>query len=147
MNRREARRIARKLVEMVEDGWDELRVGEALQEEVNKTHVTKGSRVRTTVVPSRDVSFEGNRGGSYIRVHDAYDKKGRPIEGMMHLEVGETCVRTIDQDISVAGLAMILTAAKDHGLQATVDDYLGTSGAMGSPVVSIDHDLPPKEKT
>jgi hypothetical protein len=58
---------------------------------------------------------------------------------MVHLQVGETCIRTIDQQISVVALAAILTAAKDRGFQTVVDEYIGYSG--GTPVMSVEHDL------
>lgn len=91
-------------------------------------------RSKTPKLPTLPYSSEvqGNRGGSYIRI--------TPIaEGMVHLEVGETCVVTVQQDISVAALAAILTFASDRGFQKIVDEYL--SGGGGSPAISVEHDL------
>lgn len=80
------------------------------------------------------LEVEGNKGGSYVRL----DRAGMP-EGMVRLEVGETCVRTINQDISVAALAVILTVAKDIGFQKIVDEYCRSGN--GTPIVSVEHDL------
>lgn len=49
------------------------------------------------------VEVEGNKGGSYVRLMKA------SAEGMVHLEVGESCVVTVQQEISVAALAIVLT--------------------------------------
>lgn len=85
----------------------------------------------------RDACFaEGNRGGSFIELEKT------SVEGMLHLCVGETCVITVNQAVSVAGLAAILTYAKDRGFQKVVDEYLETAG--GSPVISVDYDMPPR---
>ena len=87
----------------------------------------------------RSLEVEGNRGGSFVTLIE------ESREGMVRLEVGESCVVTVQESISVAALAIILTAAKDRGLQKVVDDYLAIGG--GSPVVKIDRDVEaPKQK-
>lgn len=89
---------------------------------------------------------DGNRGGSYVRLAKVYKHDFKTVkEGIVHLEVGETCVVTVDREISVVGLAAILTYAKEVGFQKMVDDYLAIGG--GSPIISVDHDLPPKSDT
>ncbi len=86
----------------------------------------------------------GNRGGSYVRLAKVYRHDFKTVkEGIVHLEVGETCVVTVDREISVAGLAAVLTYAKEIGFQKMVDDYCAIGG--GIPVISVDHDLPPKD--
>lgn len=52
---------------------------------------------------------EGNNGGSFVTI----DETGR--DGVVRLRVGNHCVITIDQEISVVALAQILTGAKDIG--------------------------------
>lgn len=73
--------------------------------------------------PNR-VSVQGNNGGSYVELSDERDLPN----GMAYLEVGETCVRTVAQPISVVALAMILTWAKDYGFQKIVDNYCQNEG-------------------
>lgn len=68
---------------------------------------------------------EGNNGGSFIELSDARDTDYKPREGMVHLKVGETCIHTIDQDISVCALAAILTWCKDQGFQNILEKYFG----------------------
>lgn len=82
----------------------------------------------------RDDEFttDGNNGGSYVTIRQT------GTEGMVQLEVGETCVVTVDQRISVAALAAILTQAKDDGFQNVVDRYLQRGG--GQPVISVSAD-------
>lgn len=77
-------------------------------------------------------NFEGNRGGSFVAITGT-------TEGMVLLEVGESCVNTVCQEISVAALAAILTAAKDKGFQQVVDDYLALGG--GQPVIHVHKDV------
>lgn len=90
---------------------------------------------------------EGNRGGSIVRLEKVYEKDFKTVkEGMVRLTVGETCVYTVKQEVSVAGLAVVLTYAKDQGFQKMIDAYMQTPGALGSPEISIDHDLPPPER-
>ena len=79
------------------------------------------------------LEVQGNRGGSYIRLTEIR-------EGMVHIEVGETCVRTIDQEISVAALAAILTWASDQGFQSILDQYWRQPS--GTPAIHLDRDLP-----
>lgn len=79
----------------------------------------------------RTLEVEGNNGGSYVRVTEVR-------EGMVRLEVGETCVVTVDQEISVAALAAILTHARDRGFQAVLDEYCGRGG--GTPALRVDED-------
>lgn len=75
---------------------------------------------------------QGNKGGSYVRIQQSLDRKFKPVEGMVHLTVGESCVVTVQQDISVAGLAMVLSACRDEGFQNVVDRYLNSPGGAGS---------------
>lgn len=96
--------------------------------------------------------IEGNNGGSYIELEHTLDDKGKPIEGMLHLEVGETCIVTVDQSISVAAFACILTQCKSVGFQKMLDDYLRTpNGTYGGIKLDIDpiveRNLKPKPKT
>lgn len=87
---------------------------------------------------------DGNRGGSFVRLSKVWNDDFRAAkEGMVRLEVGETCIVTVQQDISVAGLAAILTRCKDVGFQKIVDEYLATPNAGGCPRISVEHDLPP----
>ena len=78
------------------------------------------------------LNVEGNRGGSYVTLTELPD-------GMVHLQVGETCVHTVDQKISVAALAAILTWARVRGFQEICDEYF--AGGGGSPKVNVEHDL------
>lgn len=63
---------------------------------------------RPTAPPPRSISLlvEGNKGGSYIQIDEIQ-------EGIIRLQVGESCVHTIDTEISVVALAAILTAVHD----------------------------------
>lgn len=89
---------------------------------------------------------DGNRGGSFVRLEKVWEKDFKTVkEGMVKLTVGETCIYTVQQEVSVAGLAAVLTYAKDQGFQKLIDAYMQTPGAGGSPRISIEHDLPPKE--
>lgn len=65
----------------------------------------------------QDISVEGNNGGSYVRIEEL------EADGMVRLEVGETCVVTIDQEISVCALAAVLTWAKDLGFEEVLREY------------------------
>lgn len=65
----------------------------------------------------QSVEVEGNKGGSYIILR----KSER--EGWCFLEVGETCVRTMSEEVPVAWLAVVLTIAKDKGFESIVRDY------------------------
>ena len=58
---------------------------------------------------------------------------------MKAIAVGETCVHTVDQEISVVALAAILTWAKDRGFQAICDEYY--ESGYGTPPVSTERDL------
>ncbi|MBN7763716.1 hypothetical protein JYP52_21490 [Nitratireductor aquibiodomus] len=88
---------------------------------------------------------DGNRGGSLIRIEKVFERDFKTVkEGMVRLTVGESCVFTCrDLEISVVGLAAVLTQAYDIGFQKVVDAYLAKGG--GSPSISVKHDLPPKE--
>lgn len=77
---------------------------------------------------------EGNKGGSYVRLRRS------DTEGMVHLEVGETCVHTVNQEISVVALAAILTAARNEGFQEVVNRYLGSPGGTGCPAIRVESD-------
>ena len=59
---------------------------------------------------------EGARGGSYVRL--APGEK----EGMCRIEVGHSCVVTVDREIPVTWLAAVLTHAKDIGWIAAMGD-------------------------
>ena len=87
---------------------------------------------RRVIAPPRSIEVSGNRGGSFVHIEDAGG-------GMIHLAVGETCVSTVDQKISVAALAAVLTWCRDEGFQKIVDQYVGRGG--GVPEISVDHDL------
>lgn len=69
------------------------------------------------ICPNR-IHAEGNSGGSYISMEDIGD-------GKVALDVGETCVQTVRQEVSVVDLAVILTWAKDYGFQKILDEYYG----------------------
>lgn len=60
---------------------------------------------------------EGNNGGSYVRLVES-NKPGHCL-----LEVGESCVTTIDEEIPVALLACVLTVCKDEGFLAVLHRY------------------------
>lgn len=62
-------------------------------------------------------SVDGNNGGSYVTMRD----DGR--EGFVYLEVGETCVRTVQAEISVVALAAILTWAEEYGFEKILEEY------------------------
>lgn len=81
----------------------------------------------------RSFQAEGNNGGSYVRLTEIG-------EGMLHLEVGETCIRTIDQQISVTGLACILSRAKELGLEAMLNDYLRCARGSNTSI-QMDSDI------
>ena len=66
--------------------------------------------------------IEGNNGGSYVEITNLG-------KGMCHLEVGETCVTTMDMPMSVSALAIILTSAKDYGFQRILDEYADRGGS------------------
>jgi hypothetical protein len=93
--------------------------------------------MKRTKPPATSFEVQGNRGGSYVRITSIDN-------GMVHLEVGETCVVTVDQEISVAALAAVLTSAKDNDFQNVVDEYLSRGG--GSPEIRVEHDLPTSGK-
>lgn len=89
---------------------------------------------------------DGNRGGSFVRLSRVWGDDFRTAkEGMVRLEVGETCIVTVQQNVSVVGLAAVLTYCKDQGFQQLIDAYMKTPHAGGCPPISIEHDLPPKE--
>lgn len=81
------------------------------------------------------INVEGNNGGSYIFIEAT-------SEGMVRLEVGETCIKTVDMEISVTGLACILTRCKDIGFQKMLNDYFDSPGSRGSHEdIALEHDL------
>lgn len=88
----------------------------------------------------RTLEVEGNNGGSYVRITEVREGivRLRVGEGIVHLRVGETCVVAVDQEISVAALAAVLTWARDRGFQATLDEYAAHGG--GSPYLRVDVD-------
>jgi hypothetical protein len=94
----------------------------------------------------QEFNGESIRGGSLIRVRHALDDKFNPIPGMAHLEVGETCIYTVNQDISIQGLACLLTYCRDIGFEKVLSDYLVSPGAMGSADSRIDKDTNSPEK-
>lgn len=67
------------------------------------------------VCPNR-FSAEGNNGGSFITLDDT----GK--DGVVRLRVGNHCVITVDQEISVVALAQVLTSAKDRGFAAIMKE-------------------------
>jgi hypothetical protein len=91
----------------------------------------KKSRRNPYKRPLQSIEVQGNRGGSYVRVDEQRD-------GMIFLEVGETCIRTISQEISVCALAVILTAAHDEGFQNILDRYFASAEGRGSPIVMLE---------
>ena len=83
---------------------------------------------------------EGNKGGSIVRIQRVHRKVGKTwekAEGIVHLTIGDTCLFTIDQDISVAALAAILTWTKDQGFEAILKKHCGRDGV---PLFRIDQD-------
>lgn len=77
-----------------------------------------------------EFEVEGNNGGSYVRITSLG-------KGMCRIAVGETCVTTINMDMSVSALAAILTWANDRGFQKILDEYSGNRG--GGFKVDQDH--------
>lgn len=67
--------------------------------------------------PSDHIEVDGNRSGSYIKL--ARSER----EGFCAIEVGETCVVTIREEIPVAWLAAILTKARDDGFENVLRAY------------------------
>ena len=65
--------------------------------------------------PIRAIEVEGNNGGSYVRIEEVR-------EGVVELSVGETCVTTVKQEISVVALAGILTRARDIGFRKMLQE-------------------------
>lgn len=88
----------------------------------------------------RQLEVQGGNGGSYVRIEEAAN------EGMIHLQVGETCVITVNQFISVRALAVILTRAKDVGFEKLIDEYCLSPGGGGVANVPIDQDMPKGER-
>lgn len=82
------------------------------------------------------LTVEGNNGGSFVTL----DKGGMP-PGMVRLKVGETCVYTVDQEISVVALAAILTWCKDRGFQKIVDEYYAQNGGPVADGVHVERDI------
>ncbi len=62
------------------------------------------------------LEVEGNNGGSYVRI------EREDNSGDVFLEVGESCVRTVSQKISVVALAGFVTRAKDIGFRKMLED-------------------------
>jgi hypothetical protein len=56
-----------------------------------------------------------DRQESYIRIETT------ETPGVVRLQVGDRCIRTINQEINVAVLATILTQAKDIGFRAMLE--------------------------
>jgi hypothetical protein len=83
------------------------------------------------------VTFEGNNGGSYIKLQERR-------EGVLYLEVGETCVVTVKMEIGTPALCCILTHAKDLGFQKLLDDYMRTPN--GSPVFKLEGGIDDSER-
>lgn len=81
----------------------------------------------------RDIEFQSNKGGSYVRFVD----KGA---GNLIVDVGESCVVTWnDQPLTVRALAAILTHAKDLGLEKFINEY--QRGAGGVAPIPIEKDV------
>lgn len=129
----------RQVATAIEDGGSEAPVAVKMLRSLANA-LERDMRVPRVAYPDRFM-VEGNRGGSYILL----STENMP-EGMVHLEVGETCIHTVDMDISVAALAIVLTVAKDTGFQKIVDEYCRLP--QGVPEIRVEHDPPPrKEKT
>lgn len=63
------------------------------------------------------VTFEGNKGGSYLRFAPT-DR-----DDIVRLEVGHDCVTTVkEQEINIFALAAILTRAHDVGFKKMIED-------------------------
>ena len=73
------------------------------------------------VCPNR-CHVEGNNGGSFVSI-DETDR-----EGIIRLQVGETCVMAVDQEISVVGLAAILAWANKEGFEKIAQEYWRGAG-------------------
>lgn len=65
--------------------------------------------------PPTSFEVQGARGGSFVRLSRTDN------EERVHVEVGHSCVITVNQEIPVTWLAAVLTHAK----------YIGFSSAMG----------------
>lgn len=63
------------------------------------------------------LEVDGNKGGSYVRLGST------EREGFCALEVGETCVVTVRQELPVAWLAAVLTYACDEGWETILQRY------------------------
>ncbi len=61
---------------------------------------------------------EGNNGGSFVALRET-DRAG-----IVRLEVGETCVVTIDEEVSVVGLSAVLTIVKKIGWDKFIKDNM-----------------------
>jgi hypothetical protein len=81
---------------------------------------------------SECLEVQGNNGGSYIRLTQANQ------DGFCHLEVGETCVRTIDCVVSVSALAAILTLCNDTGFDPLLEQYARRGGGSPEFKASVD---------
>ena len=136
--------MTRRMRTFLDMNEDELR---DLVRKLRKEKLRLKERLKKAQSSPEFFEADGNRGGSFVRLEKVYEKDFKTVkEGMVRLSVGETCIRTVRQEVSVAGLAAVLTYAKDQGFQNMIDAYFQTPGAAGSPVISIDHDLPPPER-
>lgn len=63
------------------------------------------------------VNVEGARGGSYVHLEQS------EREGYCRVEVGHSCVVTVDCELPVTWLAAILTNAKDVGFRSAMGDF------------------------
>ena len=99
----------------------------------NREDVKKILHAAALNVMRFSVELEGGNGGSYVRVSPE-------ANGMLYLEVGESCVVTVKQKMSVRALAAILTHAHDIGFEKFIEDYLRKGG--GQAAIPIDRDLP-----
>ena len=72
-------------------------------------------------------SADGNNGGSFVTL----DETGR--DGVVRLRVGNHCVITVDQEISVVALAQVLTFAKDRGFKEILTEAFPEWGYEGIP--------------
>lgn len=124
---------ARRMVGMLKSGKAEPLAAARLIDRLSRSLEVDRRKPRVAYPDSLEVTSA--RGGSYVRISPTGE------DGMIELTVGESCVNTVRTTLSVSGLAVILTAARDKGFQKVVDEYLAQGG--GHPTIDAHRELHP----
>lgn len=106
-------------VSFLSDDYDHhlKRVDRDMNEALNRLHKFTRPRPRRKPFVPDQIEVIDERQESYIRIETTEQP------GVVRLQVGDVCIRAINQEINVAVLAAILTRSKDIGFRKMLEDH------------------------